>query len=350
MTKIQIHWPEVLRVSHSRIKNWRRCHAKHHYQYVQNLRKNKPPTALFVGTGIHAMLEAHLQGKDWRVEHAKFKTEFDKLFIEEKEELGDLPGDVEQIITGYIERYKNDLLIYVPRHRGKRVEIPVHVDLDARTKFTGRIDAFPVNPFGEHWVMDHKSCKNIPDEDSRYSDLQMVFYCWLLPQLGYPKPHGVIWDYIRKKVPTRPEVLKSGQLSMNKSIDTTYEVYMQTVYEKLGVDALTRYEEFAQQFKGRAEKFYRRIYLPDPSPVLIENVVRDMRVTVEEIRAHGATDMTRNMGRDCKQCSYYNLCQAEVRGLDTEYMRKTEYTIKDDYDGHSDETDGSTAAEEDAGE
>jgi hypothetical protein len=345
--KIQIDWPEVLRVSHSRIKNWRRCHAKHHYQYVQNLRKNKPPTALFVGTGVHTMLEAHLQGKDWKVEAAKFRTDFDKLFIEEKVELGDLPTDIEQIVQGYIDRYKDDLLMYVPRHRGKRVEIPVYVDLDSKTRFTGRIDAFPTNVFGENWVMDHKTCKSIPDEDSRYSDLQMVFYCWLLPHLGYPKPNGVIWDYIRKKVPTVPELLVKGGLSKNKSIDTTYEVYMKAVYEKLGVDALPQYEEFASQFKGRAEKFYRRIYLPDPSPVLVNNVVNDMLLTVEEIRAKGATDMQRNMGRDCKSCSYFNLCHAEVRGLDTEYMRKTEYTVKEDFDGHSDETDGTTA--EDSG-
>lgn len=337
--KIEIDWPEVLQVSHSRIKSWRRCQMQHHYRYVQKLRKVKPPTPLFVGTGIHAMLETHLNGGDWKVELEKFRKEFDKLFIEEKEDLGDLPSDIAQIIAGYIERYRNDLLVYVPRHRGKRTEIPVRVDLDSRTRFIGYIDAYPVNPFGENWLMDHKSCKTIPDEDSRYSDLQMVFYCWLLPQLGYPKPHGIIWDYIRKKVPTKPELLVKGGLSRNKSIDTTYEVYMQTVVEKLGADAIPQYEEFASQFKDRAEKFYRRIYLPNPSEVLIDNVVRDMRATTEEIRQHGATAMTRNMSRDCKQCSYYTLCQSEVRGLDTEYMRKTEYYVKDDYDGHTDEAD-----------
>lgn len=331
--KFVIDWPEVLQVSHSRLKMWRRCEMAHHYRYVQRLRKIKPPMALFIGTGIHAMIEAQTKGGSWKGEIAKFRKEYNKLFAEERAELGDIPSELEGIMTSYFEKYKNDGLHFIPRHKGATAEIGIKVDLDNRTRFIGFIDKFPVDDEGRHWVMDHKTCRSIPDEESRFADLQLLMYVWLVPQLGYPKPAGVIWDYIRKKAPSIPEVLKSGAISKAQKIDTTYDVYMATV-DRLLPDAPDRdeYVAFAQTLKGKEEKFFRRIYLPVNNQAMVDNVVADVHSTVEQIRSRGATAMVRNMTRDCKQCSYYNLCQAEVRGLDSEFIRKADYIVKEKTD------------------
>lgn len=348
--KIELFWEDQITLSHSRMKLWRRCQMAHWYRYYARLRKIKPPTALFVGTGIHSILEAHALRGHWQEEWEAFKTDFNKLFIEERQELGDLPAMVKTIMEGYFIRYENDGLTYPKRHRGKNTEIPVTVDLSNHVRFVGFIDRFPVDRDGRNWVMDHKSCKNVPDEDSRFADLQLLLYVWLLPQLGYPQPDGVIWDYIRKKPPTIPEVLVKGGISKNKSIDTTYAVYMQTVYEKLGVDALPQYEEFAQTLKGREDRFYRRIYLPSPNKSMVESVVRDVIATGKEIYERGATSMVRNMGRDCKSCSYYSLCSAEVRGLDSEFIRKTEYTVKEKDNGIETQSGSGSPGDEDSEE
>lgn len=336
-TKLVIDWPEVLKVSHSRIKTWRRCQMQHHYRYVQRLRKRKPPTALFIGTGIHSMIEAQVVKGDWTKEMAQFRKEFNHLFAEEREELGDIPTEIEAVVSGYFKRYENDDLIYRPRHRNIVAEIPIDVYLDNRTRFVGYIDKFPVDPEGRSWIMDHKSCKNIPDEESRFSDLQLLMYVWLVPLLGYERPAGVIWDYVRKKAPAVPEVLVKGGISKSSKIDTTYEVYMNTVEKHLGKEALPEYEEFAQTLKGKEEKFYRRIYLPAQTTTMIDNVVKDVKSTIEEIRLHGATAQVRNMTRDCKMCSYYSLCQAEVRGLDSDFIRKADYIVKEQEDGSQEE-------------
>lgn len=159
--------------------------------------------------------------------------------------------------------------------------------------------------------------------------MQLVVYQWLLPQLGYPKPDGVIWDYLRTKAPAKPQLLKNGELSKRKNIDTTYDVYMSTVEELLGEESLADYEEFAQTLKGKEDNFYRRIPLPHPSDKLVDSVVEDLLSTIKEIREKGPTAQVRNMTKDCKFCPYYNLCQAEVRGLDSDYIRKTEYYVKE---------------------
>lgn len=342
--KIQIFWEEVLQISHSRLKVWRRCQMQHHYRYYQGLRKVRAATPLFIGTGIHAMLEAYQIRGDWAPELAAFTKEFKKMFREEQEMLGDLPGITKGIIQGYIDRYQDDGLIYVPRHRGLTAEIPVKVDLDSKTRMIGFIDKFPQDQEGRNWVMDHKTCKSIPDEETRYADLQLLMYVWLLPQLGYPKPDGVIWDYIRKKPPTVPEVLKSGVISKAAKMDTTPKIYMEAVMklpkEQRTPDKLAEYKAFAQTLIGKEEKFYRRIYLPSPSETMVMNIVKDVVVSAEEIRAMGPNAQVRNMTRDCKQCSYYSICQAEVRGLDTEFIRKTEYTVKEKIDAQEENQPG----------
>ena len=344
--KIEINWPEVLVVSHSRLKTWRRCQMQHHYRYYQGLRRIRKGVPLVVGTAVHAMIEAHHERGDWSPELEAFRQEYDKLFREEQAELGDLPSTCGDIVAGYFEAYKDDGLLYPKRRRNRSTEIEVRVDLDATTQFIGYVDAFPQDSQGRNWVMDHKTCKNIPDEETRFADLQLVTYHWLLPQLGYPVPDGVIWDYIRTKPPTKPEVLKNGTISKAKSIDTTYGVYMQTVKEVLGEDAPPEYEEFAQTLVGREEKFYRRIFLPNPPKAMVDSVVRDIMATTAEIRFLGPNAQVRSMSRDCKQCSYYSLCQAEVRGLDSDYIRKTEFTVKEKVNAEETNDNSGTGEEE----
>jgi hypothetical protein len=347
MSKVEIFWPDVLKVSHSRIKSWRRCQMQHNYRYVQRLRKRKPPTALFVGTGVHSMLEAQTVRGDWRPEMDKFRKEFNSLFAAEREQMGDVPTEIEQIVSGYFDFYRDDGLVYVPRHRNKVAEIPIDIYLGNRIRFIGYIDKFPIDPKGRSWIMDHKTCRSIPDEESRFSDLQLLIYVWLAPQLGYEKPAGVIWDYVRKKAPSVPEKLVSGGLSRSSKMDTTYDVYMAAVARELGKKALPDYEEFARQnFKNREERFYRRIYLPTNSQQMVDNVVKDLHSTIAEIHEHGATADVRNMTRDCKSCSYYSLCQAEVRGLDSDFIRKAEYTVKEKDDGGQEEIIERRVAEE----
>lgn len=329
---MKIIFPEVLKVSFSRIKLWRRCQMAHHYRYYQGLRKIKRSKPLWMGTAIHECIEEYHEGRNWRGPLEKFRSEYNQLFNEEKAELGDLPRDLEIIMEGYFEYHSQDGLSYPVRRRGVCTELPVIVDLDHETQFVSYLDAYPQDEEGRNWLMDHKSCSKMPDEATRFSDLQLVTYGWLLPQLGYPRPDGVIWDYIRTKAPTIPEVLKSGELSKSSKIDTTYEVYMATVDRVLGKKARPQYEEFASSLKGKEDSFYRRVKLPSPPKILEENLVKDLLFSIAEIRSLGPKATVRNLTKDCSWCSYYNLCQAEVRGLDVEFIRKLEYTVKGEED------------------
>lgn len=333
-----IDFPETTRVSHSRIKTWRRCEMQHHYKYYQGLRKKAAARPLVIGTAVHTMIEAQLERGTWEPEFKQFNAEYSKLFQEEQLMLGNLPVEVKAIVERYFDYYREDGLIYPVRRRNRRTELELHIPLTGYISFIGYVDAYPQDEQGRNWLMDHKTCKSIPTEENRFSDLQLLIYNWMLPQLGYPAPDGVIWDYLRTKAPTQPEMLKAGGFSKNKSIDTTYDVYMGTVEKALGRKALKDYEEFAQQLKGREEKFLRRIILPAPKTVMISTVVKDLEATAQEIHTRGPMATVRNMTKDCSWCSFYNLCQAEVRGLDTEHIRAMDYTTEGKDDGNEDDT------------
>jgi|ERR1700747_1932513 len=325
---LKVDWDPVQTISFSKAKLWKKCKMAFNYKYVQKLEKRKKALPLMMGTAIHSVIEEYREGRDPQVPMDQFKKDFNKLFNEEKAELGDLPTELQGIMETYFSHYANDGLSYPVRRWGIQSEIPIKFYLDNFTQFIGYVDAFPQDSEGRDWVLDHKSCKSIPDEASRFGDTQLVLYVELLPQLGYPKPVGVIWDYLRKKPPTIPETLKSGELSRAKKIDTTYKVYMETVDRVLGPDKRPEYEEFAQTLKGREEKFLRRIYLPNPNRDMINTVVQDIVTTAKEIRLFAPTSTVRSQTRDCSWCGYYNLCQAELRGLDSDFIRKADYQIK----------------------
>jgi hypothetical protein len=94
-----------LRVSHSRIKTWNRCHKQYEYKYVQKLRPKAKNRNLEMGSWIHDLLMHYRDGEDWRGRHDQLSNEFYSYFEEERELLGDLPTDCLRIMRSYIRQY-----------------------------------------------------------------------------------------------------------------------------------------------------------------------------------------------------------------------------------------------------
>lgn len=322
-------------VSQSTIKTWRRCQAKYDYRYVQLLERRRPVLQLIRGTMLGKCLDAIAlkrlkpNAPAWAKALEPYKAQYAKLFREEQEHYGDIIGEVIRIVTRYERIYANDGLTYQKGPDGKPFELPVRVDLAPGIIFTGHIDKMPTDKQGRVFDLDHKSHKNIPDVEDRFSDLQQVFYQWAMPLSGYPQPAGVIWDYIRTKPPAVPEELKNGELSKRKNIDTDYETYLGEI-TRLKLNPKD-YREILDQLKSRGNMdFYQRVRLPAPGKELIKNVVEGARTTAIEIKRLGGASKVRSMDWTCKSCEFKSLCQTDLRGLDSSFIRKTDYQIQKD--------------------
>lgn len=312
----------------SSLKTFRRCQMQYKYSWVEQIEPRKPAPPLIRGTMIGQCLDMIAARKSIKPVLAKFHDEYNNLFRAEQEEYGDIIGEVERIVTRYKTLYKKDGLTYLKGKDGNPFEIQVETEFDLpglKIHFTGHIDKLVRDAEDRVLILDHKSHKSIPGQDARYNDLQLLTYVWLLPISGFGKAHGVLWDYLRTKPPTVPETLVRGGLTKRANLDSDYDTYMQAIVDN-NLDP-AEYKEVLDRFKLEAgNRFYERVIVPAPQKAMIDNMVADFKQTIIQIhQVDKSGHYVRNMNKDCSWCGYKELCQAELRGIDSSFIRKSSY-------------------------
>lgn len=315
-------------VSHSKIKLWRRCHKAFEYKYIQRLEKKSKPAPLLKGIFIHDLLNARATGQSTEKVVEAYEAKYRKLILAEKEEYGDLIPDMLRVFEAYLRHFENEKLKY----RGS--EILITTDLTKTIRFIGYIDKMAEDEHDLLYVMDHKSSRSLPNEEQRFSDLQLLLYVWGWNQENTEKASGVIWDHIRTKPPGIPMVLKDGTLS-EKAIETDYHTYLQTI-KKHKLDPKD-YEGILGRLKTQSNPFFERVRLPRPPDSMIKQVVEDTRQSAIELIKLGGTLTDRNMTKDCSWCQFYALCHAELRGQDAKYVKKSQYEYREQEHGDQEE-------------
>lgn len=307
-----------MKVSHSRIRCWRACKKRHDYRYNQRLKKRAPPAPLLRGRIIGECLDAVASKQPVSEVLDKYEKQYRRLFREEHEMYGDLIGDVRKIIEGYQRVWSEDGLRY------EHTEAPLELELLPGVQFVGYIDKVAMDRSGRRWLIDHKSHRNIPNDEVRQADIQSIFYYWGWNETHPDEPaDGFLWDYLRTKTPTVPEVLKNGQLSQKKSIDTDYHTYRQAIIDN-GLDPAD-YAEFLKDLKDQPNQFFKRVHLPNPNKAVVQQVVEETKTEAVLIRALGDVVTTRTLTRECPTCEFFTLCQGELRGHDVSTIRKKDY-------------------------
>jgi len=312
-------------ISWSEVGSFRRCPKAHDYRYHQNLEPKRPRTPMLIGKILHEMLDAYTLSKKlasvdkdaWDVLE-KYERVYKKFFAEEKEEYGDIPANCADLFERYLKRYKNDDLTY------EEAEAFVATDLATDLRFIGYLDKVALDKQGRRWIIDHKFHKNIPGPEDRFHELQLIMYIWAWNRWNPEKPaDGIIWDYARTAPPTQPDVLKSGELSQKASLRcdrTTYE----TAIKREGLSK-KKYEPFLKKLDKKGSMFFERVPLPRPSKKMIDQVVEDFRATAVIIQNFKGI-APRHMSKfNCQGCLFKKLCEAEVRGLDANFVKKAHY-------------------------
>lgn len=310
---------------YSMVKSARRCMKQYEMRYVRGYQRKRPAAPLIRGTILHEMLHARATPKlKAGAVLAKYEAKFGELFREEKDEYGeDFLGDLKRVYDGYLRTYGSDDNI-----KYEASEEEVEVDIGQGLIYKGHLDKRLITLDDERrWLMDHKTHKNIPDESQRLNDYQILMYLWAWNR-GNPKQKadGIIWDYLRTKPPTIPQTLVKGGLSQAKSIDTDVHTYMKEIV-RLKLDPKDYKQFLAEIDKRQRGRFYQRIKLPAPSKGMTEKIVDDFIETSTQM--HKAKKFPRNLTRDCSWCEFYRYCTADVRGLDAEFILKSEYEPSD---------------------
>ncbi len=321
-------------VSHTEVDTYRRCQKRWEYRYKLRLKRIRKGMRLFKGEMLHEMLNAHIKmrmskgkyagGDAWDV-LAGYEEEYATYFEEEREEYGvDLIKDCGSIFEGYLRKWRRDPLTY------EASEENVYFDLPGKMpRFTGFIDKIAVDSEGRRWLMDHKFVERIPTAEDRFSELQLLLYVW-----AWNKTHpdqqidGVCWDYARSKAPRVPDILKKGGLSKAKNIDTDVYTYTKAIADNnLNPND---YADMLEHLDGKEDTFYERVFLPRPSPAMVDEVTEDFLQSTAEIQIKKGKGQnarcTRSMNSfNCNGCEFRPVCEAEVRQLDSSFIIKADY-------------------------
>lgn len=328
--------------THSMIKTFRRCPKQAEYKYVHRLKPKRLGSPLKRGTWVHSLLEAHGKGQDWRKVHADYTRQFNELFDEEKDYYGDMPREIMTIFKSYLWHYANDPWEWIDN------EFQLEAMLPDGTVYRGKVDGLIRNQNGL-WLVDHKTHATLPDHNFRLLDAQSALYLWAAQESGL-EVNGFIWNYIRWKAPSTPELLKDGSRLSKRMGDTDYPTFVRALKElketrgyKITAEDRQKAEYLKSQRyefgKLQTSDFFRRDIL-EKSPDMIERVVQGAYTT--SLRMHEydfdfVDGVERVPDRSCTfSCSFTDICTAELLTGEDSLLRRQNYTVGDPNDYYND--------------
>lgn len=316
----------LFKISQSKVSKWRQCRQAYHYAHVEKIAPKRKARPLKFGSIVHDMIDADINGKNPFKKLQEVGKTNKKLFEAEREMYGEIIKDVSYIMTEYFEYWdaRPETIDYVSVNKFK-CEIPFEVEIDKGNILAkGRIDAVG-KAKKLKWLVEHKSHKTFPKPENRWRNLQSVFYIRVVDMMGWGQLDGTCWDYIRSKPPTRPTILKSGDLS-RAALDSLPSVVKDVLRaNKLKADD---YEDVLKQQRENRANWFQRVFTP-VSKDIIEPVMQDLIDTSREMADLHGKSRTKTFGRHCEWCSYAKLCAAELQGHDVDFVKEKEYEFNE---------------------
>ena len=318
-------------VSQSKVNEFRKCEQSYKYHHVERIERKGKPRPLKFGTIIHKMAEADAGGRDPFDELEKIAKVEEKMFRQEREAYGEIVQDVEWIMTSYFEFWKTrpaEKMTYIEID-GRRAEHPFELDLGDGIGCKGTIDA--VVMFKKmRWLGEHKSHKQFPNTDHRWRNVQSAVYQRIMKLLGWPPVEGILWDYIRSKAPTRPQLLKSMEVS-ERDLDSLPIAVTETIRKyarehKFDGEWVKRnINKLVDEQRKRMPTWFQRIATPVKKPVE-DHIWNDFIATARKMRDTDFTKpVTRNIAKHCDWCQFEPLCRAVMQGSDEDFIKEREY-------------------------
>lgn len=177
------------------------------------------------------------------------------------------------------------------------------------------------------WCTDYKFRKTLaPDEDEAFN-VQNAVYSYACAKLGVLITGTMTWQHINTPA-ADPQVLKSGAISRAK-IKTTWAHYAEFCRAH-GADPAEYFEEMVEKL---ADVEWFRSTLEYRNQQTVDAVWQEVIVpAAQSIKRHKSDKVFKSRSLypwNCKMCQFKDLCQAELRGHDADFLRSTAYVNRD---------------------
>lgn len=292
--------------------------------FIRRKRKSRPLT---FGQIIHKLCETQANDGEPLKVLDQIAQANQKTFATEREIFGDIINDSRIIWREYLQHWAKEPLTFV-KVAGHWSEIPFEVEIvKGEIVCKGRIDGVVKSPNKLRWMREIKTFKQLLSEEYRWKAVQSAVYHRIMDMMGWKECEGTLWEFIRSKPPTAPQILKSGEVS-ERAIDTLPTKIIETL-KPLGIKPSTGL--MADAITNRA-KYFQRIFMARKDEV-IDHVWADFVQTSKEMSRLFGKSKTRTIDKHCDWCEYAPLCRAEMTGGDVDHLLEREYYVDEaDYD------------------
>lgn len=327
-------------LTNSMMGAFRRCIKQSEFKYVHRLKPKRLGGPLKRGKWVHELLEVDAKGGDWKKRHKKLSAKFNDMFDEEKDFYGDMPTEINRIMRSYMWHYKHDPWKY------KEVELELTARLPNGVLIRIKFDALVETRYGLYLV-DHKTHKSLPKMTYQTLDTQSPLYMWVARENGI-KVDGFIWNYLRWKAPSIPELVyvgKPNERLSKKVTETDYPTFKGALKE-YGLDPAD-YQDRLDYYKSlryvpgepQNSPFFRRV-VREKDEDMIKRVLKEAMRTGERMNDYDFSDpdaVERTVGRHCEfMCSYQDVCTNQLMGNNLVPLLKQNYKIGDPMDYYHD--------------
>lgn len=142
--------------------------------------------------------------------------------------------------------------------------------------------------------------------------------------LGWFELDGTLWNYIRSKPPTRPQLLKDGSLS-TRSLDSLPNVVLDVIREHK-LDA-KKYKPLVDSQRANMSNYFQRVYTPVKKKV-VDFMFGEFIDTAHEMEALHGKVRRMTIGRHCDWCEFEAICRARLQGSDVDFVIEHEFTTR----------------------
>lgn len=333
-------------VSVSQLQTFMSCPKKWAYNYIDNLKPRVERSYLTVGKLCHTGMQHAMQHKFanercvgyYREDsmtcgvlamHGEFVSYIlENSFLDEE-----LPGinQTYEDAVGVFEQawfeFNPDRWDVVSVNGLPALELHFLIPCPGSKGLHGYIDAILRDrTTGDIWCTDYKFRKSLADDAEEAYNIQNAVYCKACEKMGIVITGTMTWQHCNTPA-AQPTLNKNGAMSRAK-IKTTWEVYERALYSA-GLDPKFYYEEMIPKL-GEIEWYKETHEYRNALTVqnIWNNVVVPNSYAIKTARTPKAKNRPSMYPWNCKMCQYQSLCQAEFRGYDTEYIKMTEYTLR----------------------
>lgn len=185
-----------------------------------------------------------------------------------------------------------------------------------------RLDLVGRDKKGQLFVMDHKTTSRMPDIRYVRHDMQAPTYTFMAGAWSGEPVQNFTFNFLLKKQPSIPSVLKNGTLSRAKLHQTSYEVYGHAL--AVAGHSWDQYTDVLFQLRDQPNGFFRRDQLKFSHKALQVHISHLCSIATDMLDPN--TPLYPSPDRfSCRWCDFVEPCIMETHGADPEPLLRANY-------------------------